>query len=129
MRTCSSCASSSVSSRALCPRSSLQRAPTQEARWIPATPAFTGAGKCRDDSVVHASRPVPYNLLLDRAEDRAATFIQHLQAHHVAELEERRPRLAFQDGLHRTQLGEAGIAGPALLHRPGGPVLAPVGHG
>jgi hypothetical protein len=26
-------------------------APVLELRWIPATPAFAGAGKCRDDEV------------------------------------------------------------------------------
>src|SRR5262245_15270223 len=74
-------------------------------------------------------RGVLHDVLLDRAEDGSASLVQHLQAHLVTELQERRPRLAFQNGLDGAHLGEAGIAGAALAHGLARPAIALVGNG
>src|SRR5262245_52994325 len=67
-----------------------------------------------------ASLGIPHHLLIDGAEDGAPQLVQHLDAHAVAEREERRPRLALEDRLHGPHLGKAGVAGAALVHRPAG---------
>src|SRR5262245_13277477 len=74
-------------------------------------------------------RGVLHDVLLDRAEDASPGLVQHLQAHLVATLEARRPRLAVQDGLDGAHLGEAGIAGTALAHGLARPAIALVGDG
>src|SRR6266704_1008305 len=61
-----------------------------------------------------------YHLLVDGAENRVALRVQHLDAHAVAELEERSLRRAVPDGLDRAELGDAGIADAALGDRPAG---------
>src|SRR5208337_737440 len=58
------------------------------------------------------------NLLLDCAENGAAAPVEHLDAHDVAGLQERRLRRAGADGFDRAKLGDAGVAAAALIDRP-----------
>src|SRR4051794_33801479 len=64
-----------------------------------------------------SSALMAHHLLLDRAEDRAAGLVLHLDAHRVAEMEELGLGLAGADRLDRAHLGDAGITAAALGHR------------
>src|SRR5215207_3821745 len=64
-----------------------------------------------------------HHQLLDRAEDRAARFVLHLDPDRVAEVQELGLRLAVADGLDGAHLGDAGIAAPALGDRASGPAV------
>src|SRR5471030_2181398 len=55
-----------------------------------------------------------YYLLVDRAEDRPAFGVEHLDAHTVAELEVWGLRLAVLDGFDRAFLRQAAATGRAL---------------
>src|SRR4051812_14236526 len=68
-------------------------------------------------SIVARSALMPHGLLLDRAEDRVAALVLHLDADRVAEIEERRRRVAGADGLDGALLGDAGVAEAALGDR------------
>src|SRR5689334_5063848 len=57
-----------------------------------------------------ARRIVFYDLLVDGAEDRLALPVEHLDADMIAELHERRGRLAAVDGLAHPPLGDARTA-------------------
>src|SRR5690606_27562304 len=74
------------------------------------TPSSPGAAPRRAPSIAPASRPsgrVAFDPLLDRAEDAAAVAVEHLDAHAVAEGQERRHRLAGFQRLHRALLCKA----------------------
>jgi hypothetical protein len=57
-------------------------------------------------------------VLIDGAEDRSALRIEHLDAHPVAERQERRPGRAEPDRLDRVQLRDAGIGDAVFGDRP-----------
>src|SRR3569832_2842393 len=75
------------------------------------------------ETPVARSRRVTYHVLLDGAENRTAGGIQHLDAHAVAELQERRHRLACVDGLDGAFFRDAGIAEAALRDRLARPAI------
>src|SRR5690606_19686288 len=60
-----------------------------------------------------------YHFLLDRAEDRAALAIQHLDAHAVAEAQPGRLRRTVPESLEHAALGEAGRADLGALRARG----------
>src|SRR6185503_7181803 len=62
---------------------------------------------CRLDVVSGRWRRDP---LLDRAEDRCTIAIRHVDADHIAVLQERRARLAIAQRFDRALLGETGRA-------------------
>src|SRR5581483_9130674 len=90
-------------------------------RWTPPTAGRAGrrpvaAGRHLPAPGPEASSGGP-DSLFDGAEDRVALLVAHLDAHRVAGLQERRLRLALEEGLHRPHLGDAGIADAALAQR------------
>src|SRR5262249_41755375 len=71
-------------------------------------------------SLPFCSFPLPRvatHVLLDRAEDRVAFGVAHLDPHAIAEFEVWRFRRAEANGLDGTLLGDAGIAQAALGDR------------
>src|SRR3954451_2173542 len=70
-----------------------------------------------------SSALMAHDLLLDRAEDRAASLVLHLDPDRVAEAEEFGRGLAVPDGFDGAHLGEAGIAAAPFGDRPARPAL------
>src|ERR1700738_4385756 len=64
-----------------------------------------------------------YHFLLDRAEDRAALRVVHLDAHAVAVVEKRRSWRTMQDGLDRAKFRDAGIADATRIDRLAGAAI------
>src|SRR5690606_5329070 len=72
---------------------------------------------------------IVFYALLDRAEDRAAVGVAHLDAHRIAEPQERRLRRSGLDRLDGPDLGDAGEAHAAFLDRLAGATVELVGNG
>src|ERR1043165_10215565 len=81
------------------------------------TPLGHGSRRAASGAPHHEAQSIPYHLLLDNTEDRAAFRVIHLDADAIAVPKEGGLRRAAANRLDRADFGDAGIANTAVADR------------